>query len=94
MFTDWLIYLDLLEENNCNTSFLRLITPIIFGIINSHNYDYQFGYGFGNNFGNGFGNGYNYGNDFGDGTGYGFGSNFDNSYYNRIIYLFSYDEEH
>jgi len=29
MFTDWLIWLDYLEENNCNTSFLRLVTPII-----------------------------------------------------------------
>ena len=32
MLTDWLIYLDLLEENNFNTSFLRLATPVIFGI--------------------------------------------------------------
>ena len=90
MFTDWLIYLDLLEENNCNTSFLRLITPIIFGIINSHNYDYQFGYGFGNNFGNGFGNGnifchnhyYGYGFFNGDGCGC------------EIKNISPYDEEH
>ena len=29
MLTDWLIWLDFLEENNCNTSFLRLVTPIV-----------------------------------------------------------------
>ena len=51
MLTDWLIYLDYLEENNQNTSFLRLITPIIFGIIKCHYYSFtdghESGYGYG-----------------------------------------------
>ena len=40
MLTDWLIWLDYLEENNCNTSFLRLVTPIIFGIKKCHKHIY------------------------------------------------------
>jgi len=49
MFTDWLIYLDLLEENNCNTYLLRLATPIVFGIIENHEISYHNGCGRGNN---------------------------------------------
>ena len=94
MLTDWLIYLDYLEENNQNTSFLRLITPITFGIIKTHYYDYYFGYGFnyadgsGNGycFSYGFGYGYGYGDGSGDGFGYGFGDGYD--------YFNAYNEEH
>ena len=60
MLTDWLIYLDLLEENNQNTSFLRLITPITFAIIKTHNYNYTKGFGYGNSSDYGFV--YNYSN--------------------------------
>ena len=44
MLTDWLIYLDLLEDYNYNTSFLRLITPITFGIFECHYYNYSSGF--------------------------------------------------
>ena len=80
MLTDWLIFLDLLEENNCNTSFLRLITPIIFGIFKCHYYNYRHG--------NGLVNGYGFGDGFGNGDGYGSGYNY--SFWN----ISSYDEEH
>ena len=82
MLTDWLIFLDLLEENNQNTCFLRLITPITFSIIKCHYYNYIKGYGSGNGYGNGSGNGYGY--DYGNGNGYG-------TVYN---YLNAYNEEH
>jgi len=79
MLTDWLIWLDYLEENNCNTSFLRLVTPIIFGIKKCHKHIYRilsletmddwialrYGDGYGSGFGNG--NGYGYGSSDGDG---------------------------
>ena len=55
MLTDWLIYLDLLEDYNFNTSFLRLITPITFNVLECHNYKYNKGPGFSNGFGNGLG---------------------------------------
>ena len=79
MLTDWLIWLDYLEENNQNTIFLRLATPIFFGIIETHYYTYSNGRGssYGNSDGNGssydFSNGTCYSNDFdfGDGDGYG-----------------------
>ena len=64
MLTDWLIFLDYLEENNCNTSFIRLTTPIAFGIIECHNYNYHCGDG--NGYGYGDGDGYGYGNGSGD----------------------------
>ena len=80
MLTDWLIYLDYLEENNQNTSFLRLITPITFGIFECHYYNYRSGDGDGDGDGNGYSSGNGYG--FGYGCGYGFG------------YIYSYDEEH
>ena len=60
MLTDWLIFLDLLEENNYNTTFLRFITPITFTIIETHFYNYNFGYGLGNSYGNGNGDGFGY----------------------------------
>ena len=82
MLTDWLIFLDYLEENNCNTSFLRLVTPIIFNANYCHNYSYD------NNedcmsFDNGnsgdasyysFYNGYGLGNGNGYGCGHGYGN--------------------
>ena len=90
MLTDWLIYLDLLEENNCNTSFLRFATPITFGIFECHYCNYTSGCGFGNGNGNGDGNGdgngYDNGYGYGDGNGYGYGDGYD--------YLFIYNEEH
>ena len=61
MLTDWLIYLDYLEENNQNTTFLRLATPIIFGIFETHYYNYTKGYGTGYSDGSGSGYGYGYG---------------------------------
>ena len=64
MLTDWLIFLDYLEENNYNTSFLRLITPITFGIIECHYYNYGNGYGYGY--------GYGYGSGYGSGSGYSY----------------------
>ena len=82
MLTDWLIYLDFLEENNQNTTFVRLITPIIFGIFECHYCKYTKGDGYGNGYGNGSGNGYGY--DYGNGNGYG-------TVYN---YLNAYNEEH
>ena len=53
MLTDWLIFLDILEENNYNTSFLRFITPITFGIIKCHHFNYRYGFGSGNDSGDG-----------------------------------------
>ena len=93
MFTDWFIWLDFLKENNQNTNFLRLITPIAFGIIESHDcyyYSTYYPYGCGLDghevTGNGNGDGFDvsYGN--GDGIGYGF--NYNNAYVKH------YDEEH
>ena len=92
MLTDWLIWLDYLEENNCNTTFLRFVTPVVFGIRKSHNYDrlrerFHYGSGWGegaNSFGSGVGDGSYYGNNWGNNI-YGFGSclnhtfNFDES---------------
>ena len=79
MLTDWLIFLDYLEENNCNTSFLRLTTSIIFDVIETHCYfDYHIGRDTGD--GCGYGNGY--------GNGFGFGFSFVYNYSNI------YDEEH
>ena len=88
MLTDWLIFLDLLEENNCNTSFLRLITPITFGIIESHyyNYDSNNGHISSYSYGHGYGNGYISGDGFGNSFGNGHGFSYDHSN--------SYDEEH
>jgi len=90
MLTDWLIYLDYLEENNCNTSFLRLVTPIIFNASKNHNYKYDYGDGLGNYMGNGYGNSYlyliyNLDNDYDTASEYG---NF------QIDYLNYFDEEH
>jgi len=84
MLTDWLIFLDFLEENNCNTTFLRLITPIIFGIFECHRYNYSFGSSYGYGYGNSDAYGYGYGNAYGAGYGSGYG----------FSYLNSYDEEH
>ena len=84
MLTDWLIYLDYLEENNYNTSFLRLITPITFGIIVTNYYKYNNGNGYGNGNGIGFGYGYGYGYGYGNGSGFGY----------CYAYSNSYDEEH
>ena len=98
MLTDWLIYLDLLEENNCNTSFLRLITPIIFGIIECNNYNSTCGYGIGYGYSNSispffnFGDGDGYGN--GDGNGNGILNNDYYQSYTIIIYKSFYNEEH
>ena len=78
MLTDWLIYLDLLEDYNYNTTFLRLITPITFGIIETNYYNYINGNGFG------------YGSGYGDGNGYGNGNGFGTVY----NYLNAYNEEH
>ena len=50
MLTDWLIFLDCLEDYNFNTSFLRFITPITFGIIKCHNYNYTKCSGSGNGY--------------------------------------------
>ena len=96
MLTDWLIYLDYLEENNCNTSFLRLITPITFGIIECPSYNYNVVYS------DGYGDGYNYGNTLGNGCGWGYGNNNgngygngdDNSISNKNTFLYSYNDEH
>ena len=73
MLTDWLIYLDILEENNQNTSFLRLITPITFAIIETNNYNYTKGSGYGNGYSDGYGFGDGFVDDCGDGCGYGYG---------------------
>ena len=94
MLTDWLIYLDLLEDYNYNTSFLRLITPITFGIFECHYYNYSSGFddgygfddvyvyvfGFGDGFDDCYGCGDGNGYGFGDGDGYGLGYNYSNSY--------------
>ena len=90
MLTDWLIYLDFLEENNCNTTFLRLITPITFGIIETHFYNYINGNGSGNGYGYGFG----YGNGYGSGFGYGYGDGNGNGNGSGYDYLNSHNEEH
>ena len=98
MLTDWLIFLDYLEDYKFNTSFLRLITPITFNIIETHNYNYYsgyssvYGYGDGDGDGDGYGYGYGYGDGSGDGYIYGYnngnGCGFGNNYSN------SHDEEH
>ena len=82
MLTDWLIFLDLLEENNQNTSFLRLITPITFGIIECHYYSHSCSFGFdsGNGFGSGYDSGDVSGSGYGDGSGFGFGFGDGNGY--------------
>ena len=80
MLTDWLIFLDFLEENNQNTTFLRLITPIIFGIIEIHYCNYTKGDGYGYGYGSGNGYGYGYGNSSGSGYGYGDGNGYGSSY--------------
>ena len=85
MLTDWLIYLDYLEDYNFNTSFLRFATPIIFGIIEAHNY-YSFGSGYGYSNGNGYGSGSGYSN--GNGYGSGYGNNYKYNYSNPC------DKEH
>ena len=108
MLTDWLIFLDLLEENNQNTSFLRLMTSITFGIIETHycnhtksyGYGSGYGYGYGYRSGYGYGYGYRYGNGYGygDGNGYGYGDG--NGYVNGdgfgdgYNYSNCYDEDH
>ena len=89
---DWLIYLDYLEENNQNTSFLRLITPIIFGIFQCYYYNYNNGSGYGNGNNKGYGYGYGYGYGLGDGNGDGFGNGNGNG--DGDGYISSYDEEH
>ena len=92
MLTDWLIFLDLLEENNFNTSFLRLTTPIIFGIIECHSYNYRSGYGYGYGYDYGYGNGYGFSYNSGYGNGYGFG--YGNGYGDGNGNISFYDEEH
>ena len=100
MLTDWLIYLDYLEENNCNTYFLRLATPIIFDIINSNvfvnkekNFDYNVNTNdYSDDYGNGFGDGIHTEGD-GDGDGFGDGLEYQSSN-SKIVYLDYYDEEH
>ena len=67
MLIDWLIYLDLLEDYKYNTTFLRFVTPIIFGIIEAHTltpfrYGCGLAYGYGNGNGNRNGNGFGYKN--------------------------------
>ena len=100
MLTDWLIWLDYLEENNYNTSFLRLITPITFGIIETHNYNYTNGSGYGSGYGNGDGDGdgygHGYGHGYGDGSGYGdgFGCGDGIGIGYGYGYLNYYEEEH
>ena len=69
MLTDWLIWLDYLEENNCNTYFLRLITPIVFDAIKCNIY-YTYCHGHGYLYKKGCGTGYGRNN--GDGHGSGF----------------------
>ena len=100
MLTDWLIYLDYLEDYNCNTSFLRLVTPIIFGIIECHRYNRYKMCGNYSGSGNSCGDGDYHGHADGNGSGYGFGyghgagdgiCNDDGNNYN---YLNSYNEEH
>ena len=86
MLTDWLIYLDYLEDYNCNTTFLRLITPIIFGITATNYYKYNYGSGSGYGFGNGYG--FDYGSGNGSSYGYGYGDGYGSVYSNF------YDEEH
>ena len=78
MLTDWLIFLDYLEDYKFNTTFLRLITPIIFGIFECHHYNYKVGYSNGYGFGYGYGYGYGYG--CGNGDGYGFGYSYSDPY--------------
>ena len=98
MFTDWLIWLDYLEENNQNTTFLRLITPITFGIIECHYYYYNYSYSSGDGLGDGdgFGNGNGFGDSSGSGNGYsdGYGNGCSNGYGFIYNYSNSYNEEH
>ena len=77
MLTDWLIFLDYLEEKGQNTCFLRFITPIIFGIRPCNDCRQKIGFGFcyGFNNGNGFGRGYHHG--FGYGNGFGYDNGYD-----------------
>ena len=81
MLTDWLIWLDYLEENNCNTCFLRLATSILFTHFNcnsdlffkNHGNSDNFMEDEGNGCGDGWGSGYgNYGDGYGLGEGYGY----------------------
>lgn len=56
MFTDWLIWLDFEEEAGKETGFLRLVTPLIFGIKNNNvkkEPHHGFGVGYGDIEGNG-----------------------------------------
>ena len=92
MLTDWLIYLDFFEENNHNTTFLRFITPIIFGIMKCHHYNYRSGSGYGDGFGYGDGNGY--GNGSGSGSGSGFGDYYVYGNGSGNSFVSSNDEEH
>ena len=100
MLTDWLIYLDFLEENNQNTSFLRFVTPITFAIIECHycNYTKGDGNGYGSGYGDGDGNCYSDGSGYGDGYGYGFGYGYGDGNGNGngsgYDYLNSHNEEH
>ena len=74
MFTDWLIFLDYLEENNYNTYLLRLATPIFFSVSESNCYINSHGLisGNGKNYASNYsGRGENLHN--GDGLGYGWG---------------------
>ena len=92
MLTDWLIFLDILEENNYNTSFLRLVTPITFGIFECHRYNYSSGSGYSDGFGYGDGNGY--GNGSGSGSGSGFGNYYVSGNGSGNSFVSSNDEEH
>jgi len=101
MLTDWLIYLDLLEENNYNTSFLRFVTPIIFGIYNCNKNFYYINYG-DSFYGEGNGNGFN-DEEYNDldnhiylyGCGYGFNDgNGCGNLEEGISYIALCDEEH
>ena len=97
MLTNWLIYLDLLEENNYNTTSLRLVTPTIFSISETHYYNYRYGYDYGNGYGDGdcntpycgsgFGDGYNY-------NGNGYRAGYGDRYGNGNLQLIYIDEEH
>ena len=94
MLTDWLIYLDYLEDYNCNTIFLRLITPIIFGIIEYRycNYTKGDGYGYGFGDGNSYSSEYGYNSEYGYSYDHGYGSGDGNGDGNG--YSNPYDEEH
>ena len=97
MLTDWLIWLDYLEENNCNMNFLRLITSITFGIFECHHYNCGSCTGDGNCYGVGFGSGIGsgrydgYGNGYGNGYGDGFGCHYGNQMGNGLGNGFGYN---